>query len=274
MQYIYRSLYIFITVLLLSSCESNNALLEEEEHADLFFMATLPQELKTRSYGDGKQANILHIGVFDSQKKEIMRKTFPIEGATIDISISLTKNRTYNIVFWAQNSDCNVYDTSDMKSIKMSTATFESDFDTVEKMDAFFATCKGVTTNESSIHTVELVRPLAQVNIGTSGQSSANAIFKIIGAPTSFNPFTEEVGGTENTTFIYNTIPNKTFTVEGVNYNYLAIGYLFASINTQTFNCELELKETEGAETVKYIIPEVHFQSNKRTNIIGSLTGD
>ena len=65
-----------------------------------------------------------------------------------------------------------------------------------------------------------------------------------------------------------------TFTVEGVDYNYLAMGYLFASKDTQIFDCELELNEADGTETVKYNIPEVHFQSNKRTNIIGSLTGD
>lgn len=274
MQYIYRTLYIVFTILLLASCASNDEILGMQEQVDVSFVAKLPKDLQTRSYGDGMKVNILYVGVFNSSGIEIMRKTSPIVGGTIDFSISLTKDQSYNIVFWAQNSDCDIYNITDLKSIKMNTYTIVADFETVEKMDVFYATCKEINIAGPSIYTVDLVRPLAQINIGTSGQAVANSKFKIIGAPTSFNPFTQEVSGIENISFTYNAIPNKTFTVEGVDYNYLAMGYLFASKDTQIFDCELELNEADGTETVKYNIPEVHFQSNKRTNIIGSLTGD
>ena len=266
MKYIYRSLYIVITFLLLTSCKSNDVLLEEQEHVDMFFTASLPKELQTRSYGDGKQVDILYAGVFDSEGKQVMLKTSPIEGTTIDFSISLTKNQTYNIVFWAQHEAYEVYDINDLKSITMDITKLPTDFDNIENMDAFYATCKGVTTNQSSIHKVELVRPLAQINIGTSGQAAANAEFKIIGAPTSFNPFTEEVSGTENITFAYNTIPNDTFTLETIDYNYLAIAYIFASNQAKDFSCELKLKDVN-----KGSFENVSFQSNKRTNIIVSV---
>lgn len=274
MQYIYRTFYIVMAVMLLASCQSNDDMLEKQEQVDVSFAAKLPAELQTRSYGDGMQVDILHVGVFDLEGKEIMQTTSPVVGSSIDFSISLTKNKSYNIVFWAQNSACDIYNTTDLKSIKMKTTAIVADFDTVEKMDVFYATCKEISITGPSIYTVELIRPLAQINIGTSGQSAVNAEFKIIDAPTSFNPFTQIASGAETTTFTFNTIPNKTFTVEGVDYKYLAIGYLFASNHTKTFKCELKLKETVGAEPLKYIIPSVRFEANKRTNIIGSLTGD
>lgn len=263
MKYIYRTLYIVITFLLLSSCQSNDVLLEEQVQVDMFFTASLPKELQTRSYGDGNQVDILYLGVFDADGKEIMRKTSPIEGTTIDFSISLTKNKTYNIVFWAQHEACDLYDINNMTSIKMDINKMPTGFDNIEKMDAFYATCKGVTAYQSTMHKVELVRPLAQVNIGTSGQAADNAEFKIIGAPTSFNPFTQEVSGAENMSFAYNTIPNKTFTVETTDYNYLAIAYLFASNKAENFSCELKLMGVN-----KGVFDNVSFQSNKRTNII------
>lgn len=274
MQYIYRTLYIVITVLLLTTCQSNDDMLEKQEQVDVSFAAKLPAELQTRSYGNGKQVNILYVAVFDLEGKEIMRKVSPVEGASIDFSISLTKNQSYNIVFWAQNSACDIYNTTDLKSIKMNTTAIVADFDTVEKMDVFYATCKELSITGPSIYTIELIRPLAQINIGTSKQPAINSEFKIIDAPTSFNPFTQEASGAENTTFTFNSIPNKTFTVEGVDYKYLAIGYIFASNHTKTFECELKLKESAETKPLKYIIPAVRLEANKRTNIIGSLTGD
>ena len=58
-----------------------------------------------------------------------------------------------------------MYDLTDMKSIKIPIANIVADFATIEKMDPFYATCKNVTTYQSSIHTVELVRPLSQINV-------------------------------------------------------------------------------------------------------------
>lgn len=274
MQYIYRTLYIVITLLLLASCESNDNLLKEQESVNVLFTATLPQELQTRSYGNGEQVDILYVGIFDEEGLELLRKTSPIESSIIDFSISLAKNQTYDIVFWAQHEAGNMYDIDDMKSIKMRTTAIMTDFAMIEQLDAFYAT-ENITTTRSSIHTVELVRPLAQVNVGTSGKQAANATFKIVGAPTTFNPFIKEVNGAEDLTFTYNDVTDERFEVKDVEYNYLAIGYLFAPMEEdKILECELELNELEESESIKHTFPEVYFRSNKRTNIVGTFTNE
>ena len=222
MQYIYLTFYIVIIILLLSSCESNNPFLEEQERVEVHFTATLPYKLQTSSYGK----DMLYIGIFDSKGDELIRKFSPIESASsnIDFTISLAKDKSSDIVFWEQNEECDMYDLTDMKSIKMNTANIDADFATIEKMDAFYATCNNVTRYQSSIHTVELVHPLSQINVGTTGKHSGNSELKITAAPTSSNPLTKEVNDPKDLTFSYSAATDEKLSIEGVTYNYLAIG--------------------------------------------------
>ena len=275
-QYIYRTLYIVIALMLLGACENTtDSMLEEQQEVKVSFSATL-HELQTRSYGKGSMVDMLYVGVFDSEgeQKELIRNRYTITSSTnIDFTISLAKNQRYDIVFWAQNKDCEVYDRKDMKAIKMDFDAIGNNFETVEKMDAFYATTTIDTKSTPSTHSIELIRPLAQVNVGTCGNSATKATFTITDAPTSFHPFTQEVSGPKDLTFTYNGVATtEKLLVEDVEYNYLAIGYLFAPFEGGALACKINLKESEGSETIKHTFTEVNFQSNKRTNIVGKLT--
>lgn len=279
MHYIYRTLYIISILMLVASCESNDTLLEAQEDVKVSFTATL-QELQTRSLGDGAMVNRLYVAVYNKETTETgtIRKDVSIDGLTVDFSIKLAKNQPYDIVFWAQHEECEVYNIDDLKAIEMDFNSIGNDFETVEKMDAFYATASINTKAMPSTYTIEMIRPLAQVNVGTSGNGAKKATFTIADAPTTFKPFAiGKVGETTaDLTVTYNTLPrNKTIEVEGNPYNQVALAYLFAPKDKKAvLNCtlDLEMGEGEDGESVTHTFTDVHFQSNKRTNIVGAFT--
>lgn len=272
MQIIYRTLYIVVALLLLVSCESNDNLIEEQESIEVQFTTTLPQELQTRSYGNADYVDILYVQVYDTEGNELMKKSFPTFKSGFDFSIEMAKNQTYKIIFWAQHAACNVYDILDMKSIKMnSDILVAKDFTTVEQMDAFYATATIDTSTKPTIHSVDLVRPLAQVNVGTTIKevSNAKAKFTISNASTIFHPFDGDVSKDDKKEMIFEFLVtnDKELEVEDIKYNYLVMGYFFASPKGELLDCELTL---EGAS--KNTFSDVSFQANKRTNIVGTFT--
>lgn len=68
----------------------------------------------------------------------------------------------------------------------------------------------------------ELVRPLAQINVGTTG-TPMQATFKANGVPNIFHPFTNTVSGASDYTWNFSETTAETFSVDGTEYNYLAM---------------------------------------------------
>ena len=81
----------------------------------------------------------------------------------------MAQNQTYSFVFWAYDSSQNIYDIDDLTAIKMNTLPNPITFSEAEASDAFFATDEDITIKGSNSYPIELVRPLAQINVGTTG---------------------------------------------------------------------------------------------------------
>lgn len=89
------------------------------------------------------------------------------EGKTINIQLASLEEGSYKIACWAQSSECDAYDTSDLKNVKVS---YENAFNNDESRDAFStAQTFTVSATNKNVTTVILHRPLAQINVGTSG---------------------------------------------------------------------------------------------------------
>ena len=186
--------------LMMAGIQSCSDDLQEMGDVEVSFTATLPTDTRTRSFGKAEQVNTLLVGIFKKGVSdehtnsggswsyyEIDRKFFPISGTSIDVSLSLAQNQTYSFVFWAYDSSQNIYDTDDLTAIKMNTLPNPITFSEAEASDAFFATKEDIIITGSSSYSIELVRPLAQINVGTTG-TKMQATFKAKAVPDTFYP--------------------------------------------------------------------------------------
>ena len=250
----------------LQSCSDD---LQEMGDVEVSFTATLPTDTRTRSFGKAEQVNTLVVGVFNTQKEELERKKFAINGTSVNITLALAQNQTYSFIFWAYDSNRNIYDIDDLTAIKMNILQNPITFSEAEASDAFFATEEDITITGSRSYPIELVRPLAQINVGTTG-TPMQASFTAKSAPDTFHPFTNTVSGETEFTWNFSDTTTETFSADGTAYNYLAMGYLFAPTTAMQIAAELTLTDGEKSKTVEF--PQVEIEANQRSNIAGGFT--
>ena len=252
----------------LQSCSDD---LQKMGDVEVSFTATLPTDTRTRSFGKAEQVNTLLVGIFKKgfSDEHTNSEFFPISGTSIDVSLSLAQNQTYSFVFWAYDSSQNIYDIDDLTAIKMNTLPNPITFSEAEASDAFFATEEDITITGSNSYPIELVRPLAQINVGTTG-TPMQASFTAKSAPDTFHPFTNTVSGETDFTWNFSDTTTETFSADGTAYNYLAMGYLFAPTTAMQIAAELTLTDGEKSKTVEF--PKVEIEANQRSNIAGGFT--
>lgn len=248
------------------------------------FTATLPTDTRTRSFGKAEQVNTLVVGIFKKgvadvhtnsggswNYYEIDRQSFPINGTSIDVQLTLAQEQTYSFVFWTYYYDGNqsIYDITKLTAIEMNGLPAPITFSQAEAADAFFATMEDITITGDCSYPVELIRPLAQINVGTTG-TPMQATFTASGAPKTFHPFTNTVSGNTEFTWNFNDTTTETFSADGTEYNYLAMGYVFAPTTATNISAELTLTDGNNSKTVEF--PQVEIEANQRSNIAGNFT--
>ena len=241
------------------------------------FTASLPTDTRTRAFGKAEQVGIFKKGVADVHTNsggswsyhEIDRKEFPINGTSVDVQLTLAQEQTYSFVFWAYDGNQNIYDIDDLTAIVMNPLPSSITFSEAEAMDAFFATMEDITITGDCSYPVELVRPLAQINVGTTG-TPMQAVFKANDVPDTFYPFTNTVSGAAEFTWNFSETTTETFSADGTEYNYLAMGYVFAPTTATKISAELTLKDGNANKTVEF--PQVEIEANQRSNIAGGFT--
>ncbi len=266
------------------SCSETEEL--EPQSIDITFTAAIQNDVRTRAeegyftYGGGKHATTLLVAVFnDNETPQMVGKPQeftidPLSSYGNSVIINLTKNQTYNIIFWAYNKEADGYDFKNLPDIKMKTTDKAMTFEKADAMDAFYAVVRYTAGNTPE--PISLKRPLAQINVGTSGTATATK-FTVYETADTFHPFTETVSGKTNFTWTFAEPTTETFSVwidkKEYTYNYLALGYLFAPLGEKTEaakkTCLLELTGTD-----KEIPPfqDVELHADYRSNIVGSFT--
>ena len=210
-------------VLTMAGIQSCSDELHDVGNVQVSFTATLPTDTRTRSFGKAEEVNTLVVGIF-KKGYEIDRQSFPINGTSVDVQLTLAQEQTHSFVFWAYYYDGNqsIYDIDDLTAIEMNTLPNPTTFAQAEAADAFFATMKDITITGDCSYPVELVRPLAQINVGTTG-TPMQATFTASGAPNTFHPFTNTVSGAAEFTWNFSETTSETFSADGTEYNYLAM---------------------------------------------------
>ena len=269
-----------VLALMMVGIQSCSDELHDVGDVQVSFTATLPTDTRTRSFGKAEQVNTLVVGIFKKgiadvhtnsggswNYYEIDRQSFPINGTSANVQLTLAQEQTYSFVFWAYYYDGNqsIYDIDDLTAIEMNTLPNPTTFAQAEAADAFFATMEDITITGNCNYPVELVRPLAQINVGTTG-TPMQAVFKANDVPDTFYPFTNTVSGAAEFICDFSETTTETFSADGTEYNYLAMGYVFAP----TTPMHIESKLTLADKTFNFT--QVEIEANQRSNIAGNFT--
>ena len=238
------------------------------------FSVSLGDNIDSRTISDGTGANTLKFAVFENGTEiTALAQTVAVANKQATINTKLVKGHTYTFVFWAQNSACTAYNTTDMKAIKVDYTNVncnDESRDAFYKMDSF-------TVNEAFEKTEVLTRPFAQINFlasdaaGVVNVNQYKSKVTVTGVPTTLNTL-DGTGGTETTdvTFALATIPNETL-AGYESYKYVAMNYILAATAKEMKN-EVVLTVNDGTQDVNTVtVANCPVQRNYRTNIFGSL---
>ena len=267
---------------------------EVEEFADVTFTLNAENVMNTRAISDGKGANQLMYGVFNEAGELIISKATKndVGGLTAGgytMKISLAKGHTYQVAFWAQNSECEAYEVSDDMKVSINYEGINND----ETRDAFFAVTEKFNVDRSSTISVILKRPFAQVNVGAfpfdwenatdMGVDISQSGATISGIANELNLLDGSVSGEVKVDYSFNALPNEDLKVDvdenNVDeiYKYLSMSYILADVASSTHTMSFTFADKDGGNIITFDngLGAVPIQRNWRTNIVGQiLTGD
>jgi hypothetical protein len=255
--------------LLITSCQQSDfdEPLLDGETVMVSFNSSIDNQALTRAW-DGTNVDKLYFELYVDQSR-IERKEFNVtDGNIVNFKIELLKNMTYTAVFWAQNSNCEVYSKGNLSEISIDYSKISSDFSAISNCDAFHAAFP-FTVDQETIKNgvdVKLTRPfaliIAGVNDFTSGATSITVSKVATKFNFNFNKFSYEASGEASPTF--NFTPDGTILVPGKSHKMIGMAYV------------LPLKDTVTTVTVKTMpskesnITLEKLEANKRYNILSA----
>ena len=184
-------------MLFATSCSNDELDVQSGNEAQVSLSLGLEGGIATRAISDGQSAKTLVCAVYDANETLLDKVVINDKqvdangqyvntdafkgGLTDNVRITLAKGQTYTIAFWAQNGDCDAYDTDDLKAVKVdytNGAEGESatgDINNDDTRDAFFAAETFKVEGNKEIE-VTLKRPFAQINVGVTAEDWEAAI--------------------------------------------------------------------------------------------------
>ena len=262
------------TMIFATSCENELELGAAGEESVVSFTIATP-DMGSRAYSDGATATVLQYAVYDAAGKELKDLTVTngeIHGSTT-VNLTLTTGNTYSVIFWAAapNAPYTFTPANGKVSVDYNGAISNN-----ENLDAFYAV-KEITVKGAQTETIELKRPFAQLNIGTSDYNEAKSagyeptLSKVVvsNVYNSINLWNGTVGGGAEVTFDYYAI-DKEETFPVADYKYLAMNYLLVDARKELVEVTFSYKEESGEEQTRKV-GSVPVQRNYRTNIYGQL---
>lgn len=283
----------FAALMLANSCsDDNNVPQADSSLAQVTFKVSADGAL-TRAISDGTTVNELVYRVFDKNGNPITALPLVKESATDlrsghTVALTLAKGQTYKVAFWAQKAGNTAYTVNDNMQVAVNYSAANNE----ESRDAFFNAVE-ITVKDDVAQTVELKRPFAQLNVGstTAGWDAAVASGAIVTeskvtvkqAATTLNVLDGKVSGAADVNFTYAAKPGELLKVDAdgdgtkEDYEYLSMSYILpndATDGTQKTlaSAEFTFKAASGTEiVVKNGLQNLPLQRNYRTNIVGNI---
>ena len=258
-----------------TSCENEIDLgTNAGENALVTFSVGTP-EIATRAFSNGQTATVLQYAVYDASGNQLTELTVTdgeIHGSTT-VNLQLTTGNTYSVIFWAAAENAPYSVDFDAKTM---TVDYSNAVSNDENRDAFYK-YHTFTVTGAQTETVELRRPFAQLNIGTSDyEESASAgytpAYSYVKVPVSseLNLVDGSVDEAAEVEFKLASIPtNEEFPVAG--YDYLSMNYLLVAADKEVVDVVFGYSESNTTVEKSRTIGSVPVQRNHRTNIYGQL---
>ena len=302
----YYSLFAAAMMLAATSCSQEEYFAQSSSTEKVTFEVNLEGAAQSRTTGDGLTATRLYYEVYQGARKVLdnygegaNRDLVTLNGGKATIEMPLLRGEKYNIMFWAQ-ADGSIYNPADLQNITVSYGDATANN---EAYDAFFYGEQNFEPN-NNVTKIELRRPFAQLNIGTTEADWNKAIemidgtykpvttskVTVSGLATEFDVLTGNATGSQDYTFKAEALlndangePTETFTAKnGGTYYNLAMNYLMVpgqvtaetpEVKSTTNVTATFWRNTEELFTLENIV-NVPIQRNWRTNIIGNLLAD
>lgn len=259
----------------------------EGEKVTTTFTVALP-EIATKSISDGLSADIVYWAAFDENggALEGMNGTAVVSDRKATFDVTLVKHYTYKFVFWAQDTDCNVYDLTSFNSTGKVTVSYAGTAND-ETRDAFYRQADVMIQAAGEVKTIELYRPFAQINFLAADYKAVEAVglhngmtstVKISGLPTVLNGLdgtvAEFTGVTDLTAAAVPTDP-ATYTVNNATYGWYSMNYVLAAVEKDVFTSEVTgIFNHSKKAGIEVPVENVPYRRNYRTNIIGNFFTD
>ena len=286
--------------LLMASC-SQDDLISGAGDGTYNITVNLPADLATRAnYGQGTAQKQLQYAVYemgavvesgDTTYNMVINTSEDIgTNLSFNLTLNLLTGKEYVLVLFAQSTNNSVYNfnpedyeiTADYE--EMTTAANSQD-----EYDCFFA--RVPLKDESASYNVNMERPVAQLNWGTSdlnaneqiesaygeNGSELKTVLTIKNVSTSLNLKTgkvEAASGDTETPFASLGVPNAQgveYPVAPQTYKYIAMQYVLTPSTSALYDCSLEITGATGVEPKTINLTGVPMQANYRTNIYGAL---
>ena len=278
-------------VTLFASCSQEEIVSQTGGESLVSFTVTTPElgsraaeEATTPAIGTGATATDLYYAVYDETIGEIvttLSKTAAAEtitaGASKEISLPLLNGHKYSLLFWAENAEGAYKIDFATKSISLKKENFTLTSNN-ENYDAFYAYVAPFTVTGTKSSTIQLKRPFAQLNIGTTA-TDLKGVAKYYGieaftqsqivvtAPTAMDLTTGNVSGEEELTYAAAAfISSEKMKTD---YEYLSMNYLLVSGDKSLMDVDFSI--TDGTKTISKTFENIPVQRNYKTNIYGDL---
>lgn len=265
--------------------------------AEVSFSVELPTDLDTKAIADGSSATELYYAIFNSDGEYIQSLAYtapvPVVGKTATISgLKLVRSYEYKVVFWAQAPGA-PYKFNHAKG----TATVDYSGDSNSDIRDAFCQLHTFMVPDADTwkETVYLRRPFAQINFGASDFSAVEELdlsviskVEIDGLPNTYDILNGTLSGSVSTSFTPNAVPEQwmpaeNLEVNGTDYAYVSMSYILAPVNEydaygnvikdtkELANIKAIFTYKNNGESVEVNVPNVPYQRNFRTNIIGDI---
>ena len=159
------------TMMFASSCQNELEVGAAGEESVVSFTISTP-DMGSRAYSDGFTATQLQYAVYEgtTELRDLTVMDATINGSTT-VELKLATGKTYNVIFWAAAPNAPYTFTPADGKVSVD---YDDAISNNENLDAFYAV-KEITVKGAQTETIELRRPFAQLNIGTSDYDEAKS---------------------------------------------------------------------------------------------------
>ncbi|MBO7283495.1 MAG: hypothetical protein J6U71_00330 [Bacteroidales bacterium] len=286
----FLSIVALAAMLFATSCQES--LVEPQLAGPTTFTVQLPDAMGTKAFGEASAVKQLLVEVYPQNGESVIYQTVEQGNGQFEVSLNLIQDQAYDILFWAQTANGYVvvsgnetdgYTFGSLREVPMNSKYLNND-----NGAAFFHAEKGFVPNGTST-TITLVRPFAQLNLGTTPASLitdageyelVSSAITVTGMANSFNVFSGEGFGNAVATYNFNSqpVPNpndEVLSVANDTYEYVSMNYLSVLGNEKALvdiEANIVVKDAADAQkTINHKFTSVPVQENYRTNIVGNL---